>query len=1157
MTQSRIGPYEVDKTLTRGGSGTIYRCFRRDTRALAAVKIPNGSDARTRDALRREIAILLRTNRLALPGVVRILEHGLHDDAPWYAMELLEGSSLRSWRSRLWSEREPASEPDLPVTRTVDFSAASRSTERPALDARRHSGTLVRNAGSALPLVAAGHLERVLRVIWRLAKNLSDLHAENVIHGDLSPSNVVLRDDIAPVVIDFGAGLLGVGADSPLQPIMEPIRFCGTPGYTAPELTAGEVADARADLYGLGCILHELLAGVSAFSAERPEDILRQQRAYAGVSLGTWVEGCPADLDRLTQALLSPDPARRLVRAEDVCRVIGRHLADHPELPRPRGVALYRPSFQGRARLIEQLLDVVVARPSPEGGVVLVCGAKGSGKTRVLEELHRHAVRRGVVVCSCPGLRSQPPHGAEPIPNGALDLFAPLLEQLLALRTTIAEADRAALEDGLDRIARVSSAAAWRRGSSIPRAGGPALSDEAVLRHAQGALAEILPCLAHRAGLLVLVDDIDAADEPSLMFLREHAGALRRASIVVVATTASEGPKRPALGNVVEFTLPTLEASECRAIARGLLGAELLPEGMAEFLDEHAQHQPALVVEYTRAAAVSGVLDRSGAGDWRFDAANARTHIPSAFAAVYEAQIARLSAAGRDALRAACVFTSSFGVEAFRSVWATDDEPSEALEELVAHQVLRVVGPACYGFAEERLRATTEASLSAPESAGLHLRAAQHYEDLGDGAFDHRSATLGWHWVRAGDRSRAAGYFERGARAAETASAWARASELYRLALACTQARDEELRLLEALADVLLKQSRHRDARAFLERLANDETGDRLIRARARRKLAASAWTIHEYAEANHALARAEEAIGAVEDHTDPAAYYVEAIQIRLGRCQQLYFAQETGAELDALVRGLGPLVDRHGTRDQATSYYLTVASNVLLRGRYRFDEEALALARKGLEAATVLAAHRQAQAHLVVGGVLMLGGAPEVEESLAHFEEALRGAALDGEATLMARIRIFHAMALQRTGNVAETEASARLALEAAESARLAPYIAAARGCLGWAAWRRDDTSVAVPLLCDAAAAWKAQKHKFPFRYFVEFPLLELARIRDDHVEAAGILDSLRTGGLALPAAVDAAVDSALSEIAAVRPREADLALKRVMALARSHALA
>lgn len=364
-------------------------------------------------------------------------------------------------------------------------------------------------------------------------------------------------------------------------------------------------------------------------------------------------------------------------------------------------------------------------------------------------------------------------------------------------------------------------------------------------------------------------------------------------------------------------------------------------------------------------------------------------------------------------------------------------------------------------------------------------------------------------------------------------------------------------RVCEALADVLLKQARHAEARNYLDQMLRDiPSSSRLARGRARRKLAASAWTVHEYASAKAELELAELELGGVESHADTAAYYVELIQIRLGRCQQLYFGAQAGRELDELVRELSALIDDYGTPDQRSSHYLTVASNVLLRGRYRFDPDAVALARKGLEAAGSLPLHRRALAHLILGGASMLGSLEDVSVALHELELAERHAAVDGEATLTARIRIFQAMALLRTGDLEGTAAASRRALEAAEAARLGPYIAAARGCLGWVAWRKNDELTAEPLLRDALDKWKAQAHNFPFRHFVLFPLLELARNRDDHEAARALLDELRTGGLAMPAPVARAVDVALSVLDAPDARAADAALQAVLRHARENAL-
>ncbi len=1112
ITPVQIGPYAVSEVLGSGGTGTVFRCTHRTSGLDAAVKVPRDDSPKGRDSLAREVGILTRLARVGTPGVVRILEHGFDGSVPWYAMQLVRGRSLRAFAGELRGER----------------SSPPRA-------------------------LARDEVERVLSVIFRLAEALAHLHGEGVVHGDVAPGNVVLSEEERPVLVDFGAGLAdtleppgAIGTDPVLR---------GTLGYTAPEIALGTSPDPRADLYGLGCILHELLAGTPPFSGERPQDVVRQQLSYRPSSLANLAQ-VPEHIDRLRQRLLEPDPLRRLLRADDVCRALGEHLPGRPSLSRlALRTTLYRPRLHGREALLESLARAAGGLATG-GGLALVRGRSGWGKTSLLLELRRRAARSGVRVLACQGARSRrlgPSDGQ--VPSAGLELFAPLVASMVASWGALpAGSERAALSSELVALSPLVPELVTATGLAGPSG----LSDATVKRRAFDALERALLGLARDAGLVLLLDDLDAADELSLAFLAERVSALISGHVLVVAACDPDARSVAAsleTAVTLELELERLSAPEIRAFSKDMIGAELSPEGLVEFLESRSGGSPFLVLETLRALASRGLVGRSEGGEWFFDA-RAAYAVPASADELVELRLEGLSERARAVLGAISVLRGGVDAEELEAALEGHEETRDVLEELVAHDVLAAAAAGGYRFSTESLRAAVEQGLDPSERRRHHLRAAGYLERESAPPSDERAAALAHHLASAAEVARAIPYFEQAARAAERGFALERAAELYRVAIDHTG--DEHVavrpRLVEAWVDVLVKQAKHahaRDAAGAL--LAEGIVADPLVRARLRRKIAASLWTLHEYAPATEELDRAEREL---ESSSPAEAHVTELIQIRLGRCQRLYFAGSTGPELDELIRDLGRLLADHGTQDQRCAYAFTAASNALLRGGYAYDPAALALARGGLGASRELPLHRQALAHLLVGGALMLGTPEERRASLLHFEDAVRMAAPDGEATLMARIRIFHTMALLRTGNVDATDAAARVALDAAEAARLPPYVAAAKGCLGWAAWRRDDEKVAESLLEDALERWKGHAHPFPFRHFVLLPLLAMAEAREDFERARATLEALKLGPQRLPPPVVAAADDAIAAITRGALRNAARAIRTVLAVAREGGL-
>jgi serine/threonine protein kinase len=166
---------------------------------------------------------------------------------------------------------------------------------------------------------------RTLTILRRVASTLAFLHRRGVVHGDLTPSNVLLRADDDPVLIDFGlavelsataprnAGGIATGKD----------RTFGTLAYMAPEQIRGEPIDARTDLYAFGCILYDALTGRAPFTGRHRDTVRRQHLEAPPCPPSLLAPGVPALLDDLTMRLLAKVPEERPENAAVVAAVLG------------------------------------------------------------------------------------------------------------------------------------------------------------------------------------------------------------------------------------------------------------------------------------------------------------------------------------------------------------------------------------------------------------------------------------------------------------------------------------------------------------------------------------------------------------------------------------------------------------------------------------------------------------------------------------------------------------------------------------------------------------------------------------------------------------------------------------------------------------------
>jgi len=276
------GAYEVERELGRGGMATVYlaRDLRHRRRVAVKVVRPELTAALGADRFLREIEV---TAELQHPHVLPLFDSGAADGQPYYVMPYVEGETLR--------------------------------------------GRLTRDG--ALPLADAARLVR------ELADALAYAHGRGVMHRDLKPENVLLSGGHA-VIADFGiAKALAVatqGGAAGTGGLTSAGVALGTPAYMAPEQAIGDAAtDHRADLYALGVIAYEALAGGHPFGARSPQAFVSAHLTEPPAPLGGRRADAPPALAALVMQLLAKDPGARPQSAAAVVRA----LDDASSLPPP------------------------------------------------------------------------------------------------------------------------------------------------------------------------------------------------------------------------------------------------------------------------------------------------------------------------------------------------------------------------------------------------------------------------------------------------------------------------------------------------------------------------------------------------------------------------------------------------------------------------------------------------------------------------------------------------------------------------------------------------------------------------------------------------------------------------------------------------------
>jgi serine/threonine-protein kinase len=158
-------------------------------------------------------------------------------------------------------------------------------------------------------------IDDAARIAHEAARALDHAHRHGIIHRDIKPENILLTADGDTLVADFGVGR-ALGAPEPGERLTEGGMVVGTPAYMSPEQAAGErELDGRTDVYSLGIVLHEMLAGEPPFTGPSPQAIVARRLSEKPRPLRQTRESVPPDLERVALRALARAPADRCTAA--------------------------------------------------------------------------------------------------------------------------------------------------------------------------------------------------------------------------------------------------------------------------------------------------------------------------------------------------------------------------------------------------------------------------------------------------------------------------------------------------------------------------------------------------------------------------------------------------------------------------------------------------------------------------------------------------------------------------------------------------------------------------------------------------------------------------------------------------------------------------
>jgi serine/threonine protein kinase/tetratricopeptide (TPR) repeat protein len=344
-----VGPYRLLEPIGSGGMATVYAAIHEHMARKVAVKLLSPDAAREPQIVARFLQEARALANLDHPGIVRVLGcDRLGDGTVYLAMEYLDGISLREWLRR----REPA------------------------------------------------NLGDVLGIARQIAEAMMAVHERGIVHRDLKPENILLLDDEAErggwrvKVLDFGVAKVPPteqpGAIDTRIDTRAPLLL-GTATYMAPEQcrNAAEVTD-RADVYALGVVLFEMLAGPPPFVSHEAIDLISMHLQMRPPPIRQFDPGIPAELDVFVASMLAKEPVSRPTMRR-VREVLGqpwenRH-GEPGECPLP-GLQAFTEThaelFFGRRSEVEEILSLLGQTRAGESRWIVVEGTSGVGKSSLV-----------------------------------------------------------------------------------------------------------------------------------------------------------------------------------------------------------------------------------------------------------------------------------------------------------------------------------------------------------------------------------------------------------------------------------------------------------------------------------------------------------------------------------------------------------------------------------------------------------------------------------------------------------------------------------------------------------------------------------------------------------------------------------------------------
>ncbi|MDZ4764232.1 MAG: protein kinase [Chloroflexota bacterium] len=586
-----------------------------------------------------------------------------------------------------------------------------------------------------------------IELIQQVLEALTYLHRRGILHRDMKPGNILVQDG-AVKVLDFGLAV-SRGDESTLA---------GTLAYLAPELLTGGTSSESTDLYAVGTIFYELLAGRQPFDSGSRIiiDILQTPPDLKAL-------GVPEPIRDIISALLAKRPEDRFKHAADVIAAIERTtgVSCATTTSAIRDSFLQAAQFVGRTPELARLtaaLDETVDMLPPYGGAWLIAGESGVGKSRLVEEIRTRALVGGALV-----LRGQAvSDGSNPF-----QLWRETL-RLIALTAEATDEEAAYIKRLVPDIDELLGRTT------------PDLPDMDVSMKGQGMLAAVESMVRRLTQpTLIILEDLHWATAEDINVLNRLLGLGDSLPIMWLGTVRDdEAPDLPSrLPNMQLVKLRRLERGEIVQLSQSMIGdAGALPD-IIQLLTDETEGNVFFIVEVVRALAEeAGELDRVGS-------MTLPTRVlTGGVRRVLERRLARVPAEARPLLNLAAVCGRQIDIAVLERTPTRAVAPYTDLNawlNIGAEAAVFEVDQNIWRFAHDKLREALLDFIPDDQQRTMHAEVARAIEAAFPDDLEQHAAALAYQWTRAGDDAKHAIYAIKAGDAAMNMYALAQAFPYY------------------------------------------------------------------------------------------------------------------------------------------------------------------------------------------------------------------------------------------------------------------------------------------------------------------------------------------------------------------------------------------